>query len=128
MHTLTSGLNISIYSVNGKLAKLENVPDIVFEISDTGTISAPVLNERIYLLNELSKTIGKRSEDYAENVWRDANIRFLSNALRHDIDSNITKLIPLLTELENIHTSVSSKLGLEITPSLVGTEELANIL
>ena len=128
LHTLTSGLNISIYSVNGKLAKLENVPDIVFEISDTGTISAQVLNERIYLLNELSKTIGKRSEDYAENVWRGANIRFLSNALRHDIDSNITKLIPLLTELENLHTSVCSKLGLEITPSLVGTEELANIL
>ena len=128
LHTLTSGLNISIYSVNGKLAKLENVPDVVFEISDTGTISAPVLNERIYLLNELSKTIGKRSEDYADNVWRGANIRFLSNALRHDIDSNISKLVPLLAELENLHTSVCSQLGLVITPSLDGTEELANIL
>lgn len=30
LHTLTSGLNISIYSVNGKLAKLEHVPDVVF--------------------------------------------------------------------------------------------------
>lgn len=128
LHTLTSGLNISIYSVNGKLAKLENVPDVVFEISDTGTISAPVLNERTYLLNELSKTIGKRSEDYADNVWRGANIRFLSNALRHDIDSNISKLVPLLAELENLHTSVCSQLGLVITPSLDGTEELANIL
>ena len=110
LHTLTSGLNISIYSVNGKLAKLENVPDVVFEISDIGTISAPILNERIYLLNELSKTIGKRSEDYADNVWRGANIRFLSNALRHDIDSNISKLVPLLIELENLHTSVCFKL------------------
>ena len=128
LHTLTSGLNISIYSVNGKLAKLENVPDVVFEISDIGTISAPILNERIYLLNELSKTIGKRSEDYADNVWRGANIRFLSNALRHDIDSNISKLVPLLIELENLHTSVCFKLGLEITPSLVGIDELANIL
>ena len=128
LHTLTSGLNISIYSVNGKLAKLENVPDVIFGILDTDTVSASVLNERIYLLNELSKTIGKRSEDYADNVWRGANIRFLSNALRHDIDSNISKLTPLLTELENLHTSVCSKLGLEITPSLVGTEELANIL
>lgn len=30
LHTPTSGLNVSIYSVNGKLAKLENVPDVIF--------------------------------------------------------------------------------------------------
>ena len=128
LHTPTSGLNVSIYSVNGKLAKLENVPDVVFAISDTDTISASILNERIYLLSELSKTIGKRSEDYAENVWRGAKIGFLSNALRHDIDSNIAKLIPLMTEYEHLHTSVCTKLNLDITPSLEGTETLANIL
>lgn len=128
LHTPTSGLNISIYSVNGKLAKLGNVPDVVFGISDTDTISASVLNERIYLLNELSKTIGKRSEDYTDNVWRGANVGFLSNALRHDIDSNVSKLIPLMTELERLHISVCSELNLNIAPSLSGSEGLTNIL
>lgn len=31
LHTPTSGLNMSIYTVNGKLAKLENVPDVILE-------------------------------------------------------------------------------------------------
>lgn len=128
LHTPTSGLNISIYSVNGRLAKLENVPDVIFSISDTDSVSALVLNERIYLLNELSKTIGKRSEDYADNVWQGANIEFLSNALRHDIDSNISKIHPLLSEMEDLHTSICTQLGLDITPSLSGIDELANIL
>ena len=128
LHTPTSGLNMSIYTVNGKLAKLENVPDVVFEISDTDTVSASILNERIYLLNELSRTIGKRSEDYADNVWRGANVGFLSNALRHDIDSNVSKLIPLMMELERLHISVCSELNLIITPSLAGLEVLTNIL
>ena len=46
----------SIYSVNGELAKLENVPDVIFSISDVDTVTVAVLNERRYLLNELSKT------------------------------------------------------------------------
>ena len=128
LHTVTSGLNISIYSVNGRLAKLENAPDVVFAISDADTISQHLLNERIYLLNELSKTIGKRSEDYADNVWRGANVGFLSNALRHEIDSNISKLIPLMTELEHMHISVCSKLNLDVSPSLEGVEVLLDLL
>lgn len=128
LHTATSGLNVSIYSVNGKLAKLENVPDVVFGISDTDKISTSVLNERIYLLNELSKTISKQSKDYADNVWCGANVDFLSNALRHDIDSNVSKLIPLMTELERLHISVCSELNLDIAPSLAGSEVLAKVL
>ena len=128
LHTLTSGLNVSIYSVNGKLARLDNVPDIVFSISDADTITADILNERIYLLNELSKTIGKRSEDYANNVWRDSSVRFLSNALRHEIDSNVTTVIPLMEELAELHSSICSKLGIKLEASLTGVDDLISIL
>ena len=103
LHTPTSGLNVSIYSINGKLAKLENVPDVVFSISDVDTVTTDILNERIYLLNELSKTIGKRSEDYSSNVWHDSSVKFLSNALRQEIDSNVTIAIPLMKELAEQH-------------------------
>lgn len=128
LHTPTSGLNVSIYSVNGKLAKLENVPDVVFSIPDADSVTSKLLSERVYLLDEFSKTVGKRSEDYADNVWRDSSIKFLSNALRHEIDSNIATAIPLLKELENQHSSICTKFGIEIEPSLIGNDELISIL
>lgn len=128
LHTLTSGLNISIYSVNGKLAKLEHVPDVVFSISDADQITSDALNERIYLLNELSKTIGKRSEDYSQNVWHDSSVKYLSNALRHEIDSNVATAVPLMKELAEQHASICSKLGIKLEPSLIGIKNLISIL
>lgn len=128
LHTPTSGLNVSIYSVNGKLAKLENVPDVIFSISDTDKVTTKILNERIYLLNELSKTIGKRSEDYSNNVWRDSSINFLSNALRHEIDSNVAFAVPLMKELAKQFSSICSKLCIKIEPSLNGANDLISIL
>ncbi len=128
LHTQTSGLNVSIYSVNGELAKLENVPDVIFSISDVDTVTVAVLNERRYLLNELSKTMGKRSEDYTDNVWRDSSVKFLSNALRHEIDSNVATAIPLIKELAERHTSICSKLGVKFESSLIGIDNLISLL
>lgn len=128
LHTPTSDLNVSIYHVNGELAKLENEPDIVFSIPDVTTIANDVLNERIFLLSELSKTIGKRSEDYIDNVWYNSSVKYLSNALRHEIDSNVTTAIPLLNNLKDLHVSVCSKLDVSLEPSLDGVEQLISIL
>lgn len=128
LHTPTSGLNISIYSVNGKLAKLENVPDVIFSIDAPDKVTEAELSEKIYLLQEFAKTVGKRSKDYTNNVWHGANIGFLSNALRHDIDSNISKILPLMSEMIDLHTSICAQLGIDITSSLSGTNELAYIL
>lgn len=128
LHTPTSGLNVSIYTINGRLAKLENVPNVVFSISDVETTTTETLNERIYLLNELSKTIDKRSEDYSYNVWRDSSVKYLSNALRHEIDSNITATIPLIKELAEQHSLICVKLGIKFEPTLIGINNLASIL
>lgn len=128
LHTPTSSLNVSIYDIQGRLAKLENIPDVIFSITDAAQTNDRQLNERIYLLNDLSKTIGKRSEEYVNNVWRNSTIRFLSNELRHDIDSRISNATPLLSQLENSHSSVCSKLGIDIVPSLRGNDNLIQIL
>ena len=128
LHTPTSSLNISIYSINGKLAKLEGVPDVIFSVSDIDSVTNNLLRERVYLLGELSKTIGKRSEDYADNVWRDSSVKFLSNALRHEIDSNITAAIPQMKELAERQSSICAKLGLNLKSSLNDVNDLIHIL
>ena len=128
LHTLTSGLNISIYSVNGKLAKLENVPDVIFSIEATDKVTESELNEKIYLLQEFAKTVGKRSEDYASNVWRNSSVRMLTNELRHDIDSNVSQLLTLLKEGSGIFEETCKTLGIKIRPSLKGLHTLVDLL
>lgn len=128
LHTLTSGLNISIYSVNGKLAKLENVPDVIFSIEATDKVTESELNEKIYLLQEFAKTVGKRSEDYASNVWRNSSVRMLTNELRHDIDSNVSQLLTLLEEEADIFEETCGTLGIKIRPSQKGLNTLVELL
>ncbi len=128
LHTPCSGLNCSIYTVNGKLAKLERVPEVVFEIKNVERTSAEELNDRCYLLSEFSKTVGKRSEDYSQNSWRNATVEFLSNELRHDIDSNISTLLPFLSEIDESMGSYCKRLGLTIKPSLYGFELMCQML
>ncbi|MEG1724856.1 MAG: DUF4011 domain-containing protein [Anaerovoracaceae bacterium] len=128
LHMSCSGLNCSIYTVNGKLAKFERVPEIIFEIQNTEKTTATGLNDRCYLLSEFSKTVGKRSEEYSQNAWRNATVYFLSNELRHDIDSNISILIPLLSEIDGCMEEYCKRLGLSIKPSLYGLDLMCQML
>lgn len=128
LHTPTSGLNVSIYTIQGRLAKLENAPDVIFPIDNVNATTNDVLNERIYVLGELSKTISKRSEDYLNNAWRNSTVRYLSNELRHDIDSNTNQATSLLNKLGEQHLSACSKLGIQVNPSLNENATLVEIL
>lgn len=128
LHTLCSALNISIFEVNGRLAKLEAVPDIIFPIQDAEKTNVHELNNRKYLLNELSKTIGKRSEDYDKNVWRGTSIEYLSNELRHDIDSNVSELIPLLSSLDESISMCSNKIEINVKHTITDAYRLLALL
>ncbi len=80
------------------------------------------------MLSEFSKTVSKRSENYNLNAWRNATISFLSNELRHDIDSNISILLPLLNEANGRMEELCKRLGLSIKPSLYGLELMSSML
>lgn len=128
LHTPTSGINVSIYTIQGRLAKLENAPDVIFPIDNVDDTTNEILNERIYVLGEFSKTISKRSEDYLNNAWRNSTVRYLSNELRHDIDSNTNKAVHFLNELDEQHSLACSKLGIQVNPSLNENATLVEIL
>ncbi len=128
LHTPCSALKTTVFEINGKLAKLNAVPDVVFPIPEVDKIDTQELNDKVYLLRELEKTIGKRSEDYKDNVWRGATIVFLSNELRHDIDSNISELVPLLTTLNDKVSSCCTSLELGFSHSIEGINQLLAFL
>lgn len=128
LHTSCSKLNVSIFDINGRLAKLEQTPNYIFEIKDVENTSVEQLEDIIYLLKQLSVTIGKRTEDYSTNVWRNSNIRYLTNELRHDIDANITSCLPLMAEVNDCVRNCCAKLGLTIPVSLEGCDLLKGLL
>ena len=128
LHTPTSELNQSIFTINGRLAKLSSVPDAIFPIESVDKVSEKELTNRIYLLNEFAKTIGKRSEDYEDNVWRNSNVKVLTNELRHDIDSNVSAVVVILNDIDATFTETCSKLGITIKPSLSGLSLMLELL
>ena len=128
LHTPCSALNITIFEVNGRLAKLNEVPDIIFSIPDIEETDIHELNKRKYLLGELSKTIGERSENYDKNVWRGSSVEYLSNELRHDIDSNVTNLIPLLHSLDEKVTECNSYFNVPVEHTILGVNNLIVLL
>ena len=128
LHTPCSALNTTIFEINGKLAKLTAIPDVIFSIPEIEKVDQQELNNKTYLLQELSKTIGKRSEDYNDNIWKGAVVEYLSNELRHNIDSNVAKIIPLTTELNQLMTQCCSILELSLPNSLSGAKQLVKLL
>ena len=127
LHTLCSGLNLSIYTINGKIAKLASVPDVIFNIPEVDKVTLKQLDSIRLLLMDLSKTIGEKSEDYSVNVWRDSNIEFISHELTQNIDSNILKVTPLIEKLIELFEKISEFAGVNFNISINNAFEIARL-
>ncbi|MCG9969939.1 DUF4011 domain-containing protein [Pelotomaculum terephthalicicum JT] len=128
LHTICQPLNKSIYDINGKLAKLYETPDVIFSLEDVGGTTPEKLHKYIYLLNELSKTIGKMSEDYDVNPWRSCHVPNVSHELRHDIETYLRKLIPKIQSIAEEYEAITKDLNLHRRPSITAINELIEIL
>jgi very-short-patch-repair endonuclease len=128
LHTPIHPLNQSLYEVNGKLAKYYQSPDVIFSIGDVKGTTPEKLNKYTYLLNELSKTIGKMSEDYASNPWRGCHVSTVSHELRHDIETNLRNLIPKIKTLAETFNEVKRDLKIEWKSSVATVKEMIDIL
>lgn len=128
LHTPCSGLNISIFNVNGRLAKLENVPDVIFPIIDVDKETEEGLLLKKELLDDLSKIISKRTENYIDNAWRNSNVEFLTFELRHDIDFYIAEILPLLDALHEAFVQNCKNLDLSPLMTWNGLEETIKLL
>lgn len=128
IHTQCPPLGKSIYEISGRLAKLYEMPDIIFTIENVGETTQGKLNQYIYLLGELSKTIGKMTEDYLSNPWRSCNVSNVSHELRHDTETYLKRLIPKLQIFTNEFEKTTNELGIELQASLKSVEILIEIL
>ena len=128
LHTITQPLDKTIYEINGKIAALSNVPEVIFSFENAHTTSKDQLLKYIYLLDEFSKTIGKMSEDYSTNPWRNSIAVAITHELRHDIESTTKKLLLKLNEIAVMYSKVIDEFNIELPISFDNIENLIEIL
>ena len=127
LHTPCSALNNTIFNINGRLAKLNKVPEYIFEIEDIENITEPQLDQRIYLLSELAKTVDNKGDVYY-NIWKGAKIIHLTNRLRHDIDAIINHIIQILPNIKNTLFTCGKELGISPQLSISGLDATIKFL
>jgi len=128
LHNKIAPLNVSIYEVNGRLAKLSATQDIIFGINDIENTDTELINKYRYLLGEFSKTIGKLSKDYSENPWYGCNVPVVTHELRHDIEVNLKSLLIKLKSLSQIYEHILDKTTDKIAPTINNISSLINLL
>ncbi len=128
LHTKNMPLNKSIYEVNGILAKLPKTKDIIFSVDKIDEITPQQLNRYKFLLEEFAKTIGEMKEDYETNPWIGCNVSNVSHELRHDIKTNLRKVIPHIKELIGMKNTVTSDFEWNIKYSIKNIREIIETL
>ena len=109
LHTPCSGYNMTVFDAIGRLAKLSDVPDVIFDIPTVDQLTPEYIDDKCELLSRLASVIGKRSEDYENNYWRYSIAENLTQTLRHDIDAHLLPLIPRLRALREVLADFNSK-------------------
>ncbi|NCC61018.1 MAG: DUF4011 domain-containing protein [Verrucomicrobiae bacterium] len=121
-------LGRSIYQVNGELAHLEPYDFVIFQLDNVGEVSNQQYNRYLYLLQQLTTTIGKMSDDYKANPWYGAIIPAVTHELRHDIGTKLGMLIPKVeTAQQQLHT-LYEQLSLEWRISHMGMQKVIPVL
>ncbi|EGD47043.1 Protein of unknown function DUF3320 [Ruminiclostridium papyrosolvens DSM 2782] len=124
LHTKCPPLNISIFEANGRLSKLFTTQDIIFDIPNIESTDTNLLNKYKYLLSEFSKTIGKLTEDYADNPWCGCNVPVVTHELRHNIEVNLNKISLAIKEIISSYESANKNIG---SPKMLSMRNLPHL-
>lgn len=129
LHKVCSELRTTVFNVNGELAKLKDVPDLLFAISDVDKVNQDSLTRRRLILGDLANTINSKTVDYANNVWKNAIVTKLTHELWQKIDYHVSNLLPLVLKLKDLYEDICKNLKLSSIPSsLRGIELLVALL
>ena len=91
VHTVIEPLGVSIYTIQGRLAMLNGIKDIVFDLDKVRETTQEKFDEYNLCIQELIRTLTGIGEDYSSNAWKGANVPAVTHELRHDLESNLKK-------------------------------------
>ena len=99
VHTIIQPLNLSIFQVNGKLAKVSACEDIIFDIPNINEVTEQQYIDFMEALEQVVKTSGKNTSDFKNNPWNET----ILEAVTYDFRQRATiRLADLQLKLENM--------------------------
>lgn len=110
LHTPVAPLGKTIFEVNGKLAKLADIPNIRYIQPDAGEFTEEQFLNCESVLKEFTRIV-KESGYQKENPWNGCLIRSITYEFRQSFLVNAEALIQLLTEGETISNTLFQKIG-----------------
>lgn len=126
--TVIEPLQKTIYDANGMLAKLQGYADVIFPIPEVRQSTPQKYANYINALTRFADTISGMHTEYQSNPWYGANAEFVSNELRHDINSHITNLIPKAKQMDTLWNTIKSELLITAESSYSNLKSAVTIL
>ncbi len=128
IYEVVEPLGKSIYEVNGIIANLDVYDDYIFAIDDVRYITKEQFHKFAYLLSRYAATIGKMSNDYIGNPWRNCRLTAVTNEFRHDVAARLGRLLPQMKELDQELGAIISDLHLDTLHTIKDTGALIELL
>ncbi|MCL2184307.1 MAG: DUF4011 domain-containing protein [Treponema sp.] len=127
LHSAVLPLDRSIYYANGKIAYLENYPDIAFNFKNAGKVTIAELTEYLNLFEELSLIVAA-SGYQNDNAWKGFINLNISNQFRQDFSERSKKLIIQIKEGILIFKKINETLGISKQWSIEDVEYITKNL
>lgn len=128
IYAIINPLGKSIYEANGIIANLDAYEDFIFTIDNVRQVTKEQYNRYIYLLSQFAATIGKMSDDYKTNPWRDCHLSVVSNEFRHDATARLNSLLLKIKELDYEFVQILEKLHLDVSHTMNDVKAIIEIL
>ena len=128
IHRVIEPLGKTIYEANGKIANLNDCKDISFDIPDIRQTSRETYSRYVYVIQNLSHTLGGMTCDFENNPWRNANHTSLTHEMRSDLASKFDDILPRLHAANKRTADLEADLGTGVIYSVNGIKKLIELL
>ncbi len=118
----------SIFEVNGIIANLEDTEDVVFSFDNIKKVTPDEYNKLEYYINEFVSTMGKSTQDYITNPWRNARLDLVTNEFRHDVKSRASVLSKQIKKFDEELNRLLKKINIYHVHSYRDTLAISSIL
>ncbi len=102
LHQCIEPLGLSVYEVNGRLANIQEAPDLSFSLDTVKRISLRELDSQISLLTKLGDSVEGTTANIRANPWYGFGAGYITHELKQSISSKIPQLASLISSLSGL--------------------------
>ena len=128
INTKIEPLKTTIFEVNAKLSKLQDMPDLIFGLTDVRHIDCDKLHRMHNVIQRYAGALNDMCGGIESNPWNGCTIPMLTHERNQDISYHLTKLIQKLNEFQTIKSTVFDNLKYRPIDSQDGMDEAETVL